>query len=343
MIYENVELHNVEDLTPLSGGVRFQRVPEEVRRQINEKARLRVLNPDNCEIRLLCGADGASITVSSEDQTDAWVFYGTFDGRERYTVGKNPVTIRLKKPRRLDSLDRKWWKDQPISPKVCRIVFGGPRRSPIVLHEVAGGNISPPKSGDLPGTRYLAYGTSITHGHDCAGPHLSYAAQTAWHLKADLINLGVGGSCHCEKAFADHIARREDWDIASLALSVNMQGFKLEEFRKRVEYMVNTVTGADTTRPVACITLYPYYRDFGLSERGPEYGGMPEEYRQILRETVEKCPNPNAYLVEGPELLTDIGGLTADIIHPSDNAMIEIGYKLAGKLRALEDMRTKVT
>jgi hypothetical protein len=38
---------------------------------------------------------------------------------------------------------------------------------------------------------------------------------------------------------------------------------------------------------------------------------------------------------EGPEILTDISGLTADLIHPTDNGMIEMGWRLAEKLKPL--------
>ena len=95
---------------------------------------------------------------------------------------------------------------------------------------------------------------------------------------------------------------------------------------------------SDTNRPVACITLYPYYRDFGIIDDGVRYGGTPDEYRQALRDVVAGSSHPNLHLIEGPELLTNIGGLTADLLHPSDNAMIEMGRNLA---RCLKDLLKK--
>ena len=334
MIYDNVELHNVAEVRPVNGGARLQRVPEDVRQHLNEAAQMRVLQPDNCELRFVSASPETLVTLSSEEESDVAVFHGVFDGRERHILGPQPTTLRICPQERLRQLDRRWWQDQPFAPQVERLVFGGPRRGPVIVHRVEGEGIRPPQPDEVPELRYLAYGTSITHGFDCEGPHLSYVAQTAWHLGADLINLGVGGACHCEAAFAEYIAGAE-WDIASLALSVNMQGFSIGEFTDRVEYMVNTVAGADTTRPVACITLYPYYRDFGITDPGGQYGGAPDEYRQALRDVVAPCPHPNVHLIEGGEILTDIGGLTADLIHPSDNAMIEMGRHLASRLQAL--------
>lgn len=337
MIYENVELHNVAEARPVDGGVRLQRVPEDVRTQLNEGAQDRVMQPDNCEIRFVAEPQEASVTLSAEGEgeTDATVYYGPFASGEHFIIGEEPTTIRFCPQDRIKGIEPRWYKDQPFAPSVCRIVLGGYRREPVILHNVSGGNIRPPKPEELPSLRYLTYGTSITHGSSCTLPHLSYVGQTAYHLGADLINLGVGGSCHCESAFADYIAGRTDWDIASLALSVNMQDFTMDEFRKRVDYMVNTIAGADTSRPVACITLYPYFRDFGGNDPNAEYGGTPDEFRQTLRDVVAECPHPNVHLIEGREILTNIGGLNADMIHPSDNGMIEMGKNLSAKLKPL--------
>jgi len=338
MIHENVELHNVEEARAVAGrdGVRLQRVPERVRTQLNEGAQFRMLQPDNAEIRFVSDDGPARVTVSSTGETDVTLFYGAFDGRARYVVRDEPTTIEVPPvPVRLRQLAAPYWRDQPFAPQVARLILGGRRREPLFLHQIEGDGVRPPSQEELPKLRYLAYGTSITHGFDAEGPHLTYVAQTAWHLGSDLINLGVGGSAHCELELADYIATRSDWDVASLALSVNMHGFLLDEFSRRVSYMVNTVAGKNPNRPVACVTLYPYFRDFGTEDEGSQCGGTPEQYRQALRDAVAACPHPNAHLVEGPELLTNIGGLTADLIHPSDNAMIEMGRNLADRLRSL--------
>ena len=66
-----------------------------------------------------------------------------------------------------------------------------------------------------------------------------------------------------------------------------------------------------------------------------QYGGTPEEYRQELRDAVAATGHANAHLLEGPELLTDISGLSADLIHPADHGMLEMGGRLAERLSAL--------
>ena len=338
MIYKNVELHNIEEVRSIQGhdGVRLQRVREDVRLALNEGAQMRMLQPDSAEIRFVADSPVCRVTLSSEAQTRVTVFNGLFDSGQRFIIGAEPQTIELVINERLRQLDEVYWSKMSFSPRVYRVTLGGtePQREPVFFHGIEGQGIRPPEADEVPSLRYLAYGTSITHGFCAEGPHLSYASQTARRLGADLINLGVGGSAHCEPELADCIARRSDWHIATLALSVNMQGFPLDIFRERVSYMVNKIAGSQPKRPVACITLYPYFRDFGIE---PEdlYGGRPEEYRQILRDVVEACPHDNVHLIEGPEILTDISGLTTDLIHPGDNGMIEMGWRLAEKLKPL--------
>ncbi|MFC1715281.1 SGNH/GDSL hydrolase family protein [Candidatus Poribacteria bacterium] len=306
MIYENVELHNIAEVCPVGGkdGVRLQRIPESVRVHLTEGGQMRALQPDNGEIRFVADGSPVKVVLSSSGETDVTLFYGDFDGRQRFVVTSKPTVIEVASSNpRLQEIDPVYRSHLNFSPEVCRLVLGGRRREPVVLHSVEGSSIRPPKPEELPRLRHLAYGTSITHGFDAEGPHLTYAAQTAWHLGADLINLGLGGSAHCESQLADYIAERGDWDIATLALSVNMQHFKMDEFYKRVSYMVNTVSGKNPDKPVACITLYPYFRDFGIDATGPQFGGTPEEFRQALRDAVSACSNDNVHLIEGPDVL----------------------------------------
>ncbi len=335
MIHERVELHNVAELhyEARRGGYRLQRVPEAVRRELNPGAQLCVLQPDNAEIRYVA-AGPSKVTLSSHGQTRVSVFFGPFDSYQRAVVGREPQTIEVTPSEALEALPDRYTAGMPFSPRVVRLVLGGPERDPVLLHGVGGEDVRPPAADESPSLRLLTYGTSITHGYFAEGPHLTYVGHAARRLGADLINLGVAGSAHCEPEIADYMAGRTDWHVASLGLSVNMQGFPMPEFRRRVQYLVDRVAGADAGRPVACITLWPYYRDFGWEPVG-QYGGTPEEYRQELRDAVAATGHANAHLLEGPELLTDISGLSADLIHPADHGMLEMGGRLAERLSAL--------
>jgi lysophospholipase L1-like esterase len=178
----------------------------------------------------------------------------------------------------------------------------------------------------------LAYGTSITHGAAASASHLSYVAQTAWRLGTDLINLGVGGACWAEAAFADYIAGLAGWDFATLALSVNMigAGFTLDEFRKRTKYLIARIAGSNPDKPVFCISIYPYFGDWGAAQ--PNAQASPAEFRSVLEEVVGEVALANVHFIPGPEILTDIGGLTVDMIHPGDFGMINMGENLAARI-----------
>jgi hypothetical protein len=349
MIYNNIELHNVEEIVPVANGVRLQRIPEAVRKNINEKAQFRYLQPNNCEIRFVSDDPEVSVTLSSEGENNATVYFGCFDSAHKYEINKEPVTITLCMPERLRLIDKKYWKDLPFAPNVYRIILGNhkPGSAPIILHDIQGENIRPPQIEEKPAIRYLAYGTSITHGNYCSTPQLCYAAQTAWHIGADLINLGTGGSCYCEPVIADHIAERTDWDIASLAVSVNMlqHDFSVDEFKERTGYMIDKVAGANPEKLIVCITLYPFFRDLGICKVPPTKKWLytPDEYRQALREVVDTCQLPNVHLIEGPEVFGSIGGLSFDLIHPGDNGMIELGRNLAAKLKVLYKQQIRLT
>ncbi len=335
MQYQNVTLHNVAEVQPVAGGVRLQRVPEAVRQQLNPKAQERALFPANCEIRFITDADVTQITLSCEYPTPIRVFHGLFDGRVQEVIGPEPTTITLARPALLSQLERDWWRDHPFDPAVYRLVFSAMARAPVCLHAINGKGHQPPRPEQLPKRTYLAYGTSITQGAKSEAPHLSYAAQTAWRLGADLVNLGFGSSAHCEPALADYIASRADWDLATFEVSVNMLGFPLDEFRRRVEYLIHTVGSARPARPIAGITLLPFHRDCIVDAPASPSRVPAEAFRQCLREAVTRCGLPNVHLIEGPELLRNLGGLTMDLIHPSDHGMIEIAQNLALRLQPL--------
>lgn len=339
MIYEDVELHNIAEVhrVPGQAGVRPQRVPEVVRSSLNERAQAMMLSPACAEIRFVSESDATRVTLSCPDGVaDVLVFYGGFQSAERHALGARPQEIEVRTPERLRQLDPNLVPDMPFAPQVCRLMLSG---DPVHLHGIEGSGFRPPHPSELPRLRYLAYGTSITHGYQATGPHLSYVGQTARRLGVDLINLGVGGAAFCEPELADYIAARQDWDFATLALSCNMMSdrFPPDRFYDRVSYMANTVAGADPSRPVACITLYPRFQDllarcFLVTEEGKRKPGI---YRQKLREAVVHCPHLNMHLLEGPSILGEPTGLTPDLVHPADNGMIVMGENLARCMRPL--------
>ncbi len=338
MIYKSIELHNIEAVQTVPGhaGVRLQRVPEDVRLALNENAQLRMLQPTCGEIRFRIDGPAAEVVLSSESTTGVVIKQGDFE-MGRCVVGKGEMRIPVTRYPHLENMPDSIRGKMTFDPTVFRLVLGGNNNQAVWLHGVEGDNVRPPAREQLPSRRHLAYGTSITQCYSATRADLGYAAQAAWRLGADIINLGVAGCAFCEPELADYIAGRTDWDFATLSLSVNMIGarFSLAEFAARVGYMVNAVTGADTTRPVFCITIFPCNCDPELARPRDTPPHPAEAYRQALRDAVAACPHPNVHLIEGPDILSDIRGLTEDLIHPSDNGHILMGQNLAWAIQGV--------
>ena len=343
MRYHDVTLHGIEEAVPQPGGsVRLQRVTEQLRARLEPPAQEKTLFAAGAEIRFVLRGPAARLTLSAEGlqefQPTARVFFGPLAGRPHvYPIGTEPTTIDIgvgddQRPA-YESIPDDLAAAMPFHPRVVRVVlFRGVFR----LHDVQG-DLRPPAAAELPDLTMLSYGTSITHGSVATAFHLTYVAQAAWRLGVDLINLGVGGACLCEPAFGEHIGGRADWDVATLALSVNMvgRGFTIEEFTRRTTYLVQQVVRSNPARPVFCITIYPYYGDWSSELAGAT--APPEDFRLALERVVARLradgPGARIELVPGPSLLTDVGGLCVDMIHPGDHGMLEMGERLAARMR----------
>jgi lysophospholipase L1-like esterase len=297
---------------------------------------MRTQNPDHCEIRFVLEGDSAQVTLSAKEPgTTVVLFYGPFDSRQRWVLSEEPQTITVALTDRERALIAALPDPEAFrfAPQVCRLVFHD--RGVALVHDIAGA-IRAPTAVELPEKTLLAYGTSITHGAAATQAHLAWVSQTAWRLGADLRNLGVGGACLCEHAFADYIASLADWDLAMLNLSVNMigHGFTTDGFEERVRYVVDTVSGAYPDKPVVCTSIFPYFGDWdhSLHENAK---ATAKEFRRILREIVLDLDRQNLHFIPGSSILTDVSGLTVDMIHPSDLGMITMGENMARAIRPL--------
>ncbi|GAA0261861.1 SGNH/GDSL hydrolase family protein [Halobacterium noricense] len=329
--YPSVSLHNVTETVPAEwadGGHRLCRVPTAVGDGLNDMARDRVRHPTGSEVRFVPHADDAEVevTLSASEPTEIHTFWGEFQPWKPTDVGTEPETLTFSVPERLRELASD---DETgrFDPRVCRIRFD--RHQAIAVHDVTG-DCRPPTSDELPDQRYLAYGTSITEGAAASVPHTDYVTHVARNCGFDALNLGCSGSAYCETAMAEHIAARDDWDVATLTISVNMAasgGFSPGEFHERADTFVDTIAAAHPEKPITCVTLFPYFDD--VTESGDAEHATA--YRETLRSIVEESPHDNLSLVEGPELLP-LSGLAADLLHPGDHGMKRIGDALSQRL-----------
>jgi lysophospholipase L1-like esterase len=332
--FPSVSLHNVAELGPpdwADGASQLHRVPRSLGEQLNVMGRDRLRDPTGCEVRFVPdGEEPVEVTLSAKGGTTVHTFWGEFQSVSPVDVGQEPTTHEFSVPERIQKLDAD--ETGAFDPRVCRLRFDA--WGPVAVHDVSG-PARPPEPEEVPDRRYLAYGTSITEGA-VSDPHLGYVSRAAGHLGVDPLNLGMAGSAYCEPAMADHLAGRDDWDLATVAVSVNManRGFTVEQFRERAEHLLDTVAGAHPDKPVVAITLFPYHMDLVASDDADRAAA----YRRELREAVAALPHDNLSLVEGPELMTTTG-LMDDVLHPGDDGMIQIGRHLAEELEPLLDDR----
>lgn len=338
MIHDGLDLYNIAELRAVDGleGLRLQRVPEAVRSQLDEGTAGTMLSPAGGEIRfrIADGHESVTLRLSAELPTNLYAYHGPFQGRS-WVLDSEPQDIIVKQHPRIRDLTKENYPNARFDPHLFRLCFGGAYPEPVFYHG-HGDGISLPGESDVPEKRYLAYGSSITHGTDHSGAGLSYPAHAAWRLGLDLRNLGASGCCLCEKAMADYLAE-QSCDVVTLELSVNMlgRGFSAEAFSEKARYLVERIADSDPQRPVVCITIFPYYRDIDAKYAQPNEQATPEAYRAALRKIVETSGRPNIMLLEGPDLLQDIGCLSHDLIHPGLRGMLQIGDELARRLREL--------
>jgi len=334
MIYDGIEFHNIAELATVDGlgGLRLQRLPEAVRVQLDKGAAGVMLSPADCEIRFRIaeGRESATIRLSSESRTTVYVYHGPFQGRS-FQIDTEPKDFTIKLHKRTIELIQLGCAGAQYDPGLVRLCFGGPYPEPTFYHG-HGEGILPPRAEDVPRKTYLAYGTSITHGTDFAGANASYPAHVAWRLGYQLRNFGASGCCLCEQPMADYLAA-QPCDLVTLELSVNMLGaFTAAEFRERAGYLVQRMADSDPARSVVCITILPHWRDISGFAIPADAKSTAGEYRQVLRDIVKSLARPNITLIEGPDLLPDIGGLSFDLLHPSARGMIQIGEELTRRL-----------
>ncbi|MCU4742627.1 GDSL-type esterase/lipase family protein [Halobacteria archaeon AArc-m2/3/4] len=330
--YPSVSLHNVAETVPAEwneSADRLCRIPAAVGAELNEMACDRVRHPTGSEIRFVPEADAeVEITLSAPESTQVHPFWGPFQPWEPIEIGPTPQTLTFSVPDRLRELTVT---DETgrFDPTVCRILLE--RVPAVALHDVTG-DCRPPTADELPDRRYLAYGTSITEGAAASTPHTNYVTHVARGCGYDALNFGCSGSAYCESAMAEYIASRGDWDVATLAMSVNMANaeFTVAEFHERVETFVETIASAHPRTPIACVTLFPYFAD--VTESGD--ADRAEAFREAVRTVVADSSHTNLSLVEGTDLL-ELPGLTADVLHPGDDGMEAIGEGLARHLEQI--------
>lgn len=332
MIYERAELHNVVELYEPDDGIGqgLCRIPLDLRAQLNDSAKANAIQGTGCEFRFNLEDDEAIVTLQMMERPAIVELYSGPFMTGWQVVTTEPTEIVVRRPDRLSRLvELAQDREMDFDPRLSRVML--PWRPPVRLLGLEG-TVRPPAEGQVPDTRYLAYGSSITHGNSGVRASGGYARRTAQRLGADLINLGFGGGAHCEFAMADYIAERDDWDVATLELGINMISWlDTSIFNERLTYFVETIAEAHPDQWVFCIDMFPFHMDFD-----PE-SEKNHAYRAAVRDLVEGIDAPQLIYFDGRDLMRDVTGLTADLVHPSPVGMEEISENLASRMVRMID------
>ena len=211
MIYQNAELHNVEQLKQHEdGSVSWVRVPGPVYENL-ERAGQGQSMAENCtgvELRFVMKGDRVKIRMSAEGSGRFHVYRGGiqggwFDHETDKNIGPEPRDYIIE---RIPNADRVRQMSEAIgSPwdsEVIRVIFD---LGFIRLYGIEG-DICPPDAAQCPPRTLLCYGSSITHGSNAIDFSHTWSALLAQRLKMDLRNVGMAGACAMEPEFAEWLA-----------------------------------------------------------------------------------------------------------------------------------------
>lgn len=325
MIYNNCEIHGIEQIIPIeNGGITIRRVPENVYNALETDDARRICRiSTGVELRFVIQSDAAHIKLKTLSGIGSYqIFRGSIQGAwfDSGYFTDSATDIEIKKSENIDVLKRVTADfNYPFSPEVIRVIIHASE------FEISGisGEIRPPKASELPQKTLLAYGSSITHDMG-GGASQGWLAQVGYNLKVDTRNLGIAGHCRMEKEMVDYIAeegKKGNWNMAIISMGVNVLYWETEKIIPRVTYTIETIAKENPDKPIFAVS--PIY----TSE---DYRGIaqPSIWRNEVKSAVEKLGLDNITYINGLELAGNMSFISADEVHPSVFGIQEIAKNM---------------
>lgn len=317
MIFENIEFHNVEELEVCEKGHRMWRLPKWVRENINEKAgKISSGYATGVELRFKMKSDKATLFLSAENMTEAtvaYIYYGSIQGGwadSTRVILTQKTAVEIRRPDNMEVLKQiSKERKLPFDPEVVRVVLP---YGTIYYHGIEG-EVELPAKEELPEKTYLAYGSSITHGSLALGAPYTYPFRLSQKLGCDYVNLGFAGSAHMEKAMAEYIVSRKDWDFATVEMGINMLGMDMELFERNIDEFTKVLS--EDPRPIFATSIY------GYSDPATQEDGVKK------RAIVEKYAKERLIFTNGLEFLDNPAYIAQDMVHPSLEGIEQIEEK----------------
>ena len=330
MIFQNIDFHNVSELTESGdGGYILHRFPVCVEEEISEGGKNANKVSTGVEFRFRMISDTVKLKLKHSGKATSFSIYrggviGSWDEVAVPIIGGEvrDLVITKKNTEEMKTINASM--NLPFSAETVRVVCNS---ASLTFYGVEG-EVLPPEKEDLPEKTYLAYGSSITHGSNAVAIPMSFAFRVAEHFRADYLNLGLAGSARMEKGVIDHIAdtgASGGWDFATVCMGINVLSMDQCEFRRRVRYAVETITAKNPEKHVFFIS--PIYCNADMK-------GEPTaaRFREIVGEETMRKAAPYVHYINGLELLSDPSGLSGDYVHPSPIGIERITNALIGKI-----------
>ena len=315
MIFQNIDFHNVSELTENGdGGYTLHRFPAWVENELSDGGKNANKISTGVELRFRMISDSVKIKLKHSGKSTSISIYrggviGSWDEVAVPILGGDvyELTINKKNTDMLEKINTA--AGFGFSHEIVRLVCNS---SGLSFYGVEG-EVLPPKKEEVPTRTYLAYGSSITHGSNALAIPYSFAFRVAEHFRADCLNLGLAGSARMEMGVIDHIAdlgALGEWDFATVCMGINVLSMDQCEFRRRVRYAVETVTAKNPEKHVFFISPIYCHADM----KGEKTAAR---FREIVGEEAMRVVTPYVHYINGLELLSDPSGLSGDYVHPS--------------------------
>lgn len=337
MIYQNLEIHNVEELIPHpDGGVTWLRVPQTVYNGLeSDGGRNMAKGSTGVELRFVLKGESARIRLRSLSGPSLLASYTLYHGgvqggwqtHENNTlIPTAPVDLEIKPAIKRDLVRRMSESfDFGFDGEVTRVIFN---RGAFHLMEVEG-EIEPPRREQLPKKTLFAYGSSITHGSNAYCITDGWVSNVARSLGMDARNLGFAGSCRMEPAMIEYLASQGEaggWDVITMELGINVLDWNDELIVERATNAISQVAGRNPEKPVFVIS--PFYCSDDFDGRG-----RAENWRRQLEAIVSRLALPNVTYISGTDLLPDMSYISADGTHPAITGVKLIGDRLTAVMK----------